>query len=68
MMDITTRRQPAAFPAVIDREDSILVVIDHCRFMVEAAGFFAVPTFVTVEVLDRIERGPRIVPPAGTVL
>jgi hypothetical protein len=53
---------------VIDREDSILVVIDHCRFMVEAAGFFAVPTFVTVEVLDRIERGPRIVPPAGTVL
>jgi nicotinamidase-related amidase len=55
-------------PEVIDRQDSILLVIDlqdgflkrlslerkeavidHCRFLVEAATRFSVPVFVTVE-------------------
>jgi len=57
---------------VIDRQDSILLVIDlqdgflnkltaerkeavidHCRFLVEAAAHFAVPIFVTVEDAPR---------------
>jgi nicotinamidase-related amidase len=72
-MDMTTSRRVAApHPTVIDRQDSILLVIDlqdgflnklaperreavidHCRFLVEAAGHFAVPIFVTVEDTPR---------------
>lgn len=65
---MTTTRQPSPHPTVIDRQDSILLVIDlqdgflnklpperkeavidHCRFLVEAAMRFTVPLFVTVE-------------------
>ena len=67
-----SRHVAAPHPTVIDRQDSILLVIDlqdgflnklgperreavidHCRFLVEAAVHFAVPIFVTVEDTPR---------------
>ena len=64
----TDRHVASPHPTVIDRQDSILLVIDlqdgflkrlsperreavidHCRFVVEAATRFTVPVFVTVE-------------------
>jgi nicotinamidase-related amidase len=80
----TDRHVASPHPTVIDRQDSILLVIDlqdgflgrlsperreavidHCRFVVQAAVRFSVPIFVTVE--DPRRNGMTVEPVYGCI-